>query len=56
MKKLNIALVAHNARKQELIEWVKINKHLLYNHHITATGTTGKLLGNIMVKQVTETD
>lgn len=33
MKKLNIALVAHNARKQELIEWVKINKHLLYNHH-----------------------
>lgn len=53
MKKLNIALVAHNARKQELIEWVKINKHLLYNHHITATG---KLLGNIMVKQVTETD
>lgn len=56
MKKLNIALVAHNARKQELIEWVKINKHLLYNHHITTTGTTGKLLGNIMVKQVTETD
>lgn len=50
MKKLNIA---HNARKQELIDWVKFNKHLLYNHHITATG---RLLGNIMVKQVAETD
>lgn len=56
MKKLNIALVAHDARKQELIDWVKFNKHLLYNHHIIATGTTGKLLGNIMVKQVVETD
>lgn len=56
MKTLNIALVAHDARKQELIDWVKFNKHLLYNHHITATGTTGRLLGNIMVKQVAETD
>ena len=56
MKKLNIALVAHDARKQELIDWVKFNKHLLYNHHIIATGTTGRLLGNIMVKQVAETD
>lgn len=56
MKKLNIALVAHDARKKELIDWVKFNKQSLYNHHIIATGTTGKLLGNIMVKQVTETD
>lgn len=56
MKKLNIALVAHDARKKELIDWVKFNKQSLYNHHIIATGTTGKLLGNIMVKQVAETD
>ena len=56
MKKLNIALVAHDARKKELIDWIKFNKQSLYNHHIIATGTTGKLLGNIMVKQVAETD
>lgn len=56
MKKLNIALVAHDARKKELIDWVKFNKHALYNHHIIATGTTSKLLSNVMVKQVVETD
>ena len=56
MKRLNIALVAHDARKKELVDWVKFNIHSLYNHHIIATGTTSKLLGNIMVKQVTETD
>lgn len=56
MKKLNIALVAHDARKQELVDWVKFNKHSLYNHHIIATGTTSKLLRDIIVKQTLETD
>lgn len=55
MKQLNIALVAHDARKKELIDWVKFNRHALYNHHIIATGTTSKLLSNIIVKQVVET-
>lgn len=53
---MTIALVAHDSRKKELLEWVKFNKHSLYNHHILATSTTSKLLSSIMVKQVVETD
>ena len=42
MKKITIALVAHDSRKDELIEWVKFNKSTLENCEIYATGTTGK--------------
>lgn len=44
MKKLNIALVAHDARKKELLEWVNFNAESLCKHTIYATGTTGKLI------------
>lgn len=44
MKKLNIALVAHDARKQELLEWVRHNMQTLKNHTLYATGTTGRLI------------
>lgn len=50
MKKLNIALVAHDARKQELIEWCKHNIEWLGNHKLFATGTTGKLIEGIGIK------
>lgn len=50
MKKLNIALVAHDARKQELIEWCKHNIEWLGNHNLFATGTTGKLIESIGTK------
>lgn len=46
-KKLNIALVAHDARKQELIEWCKYNLEWLSNHNLYATGTTGKLIESV---------
>jgi len=39
-----IAMVAHDNRKQELIDWAVINKHLLARHELIATGTTGRLL------------
>ena len=45
-KKLNIALVAHDARKQEMIEWVEYNIKVLKEHNLYATGTTGKLIIN----------
>ena len=43
-KQLNIALVAHDARKQEMIEWVTYNLNVLKEHKLYATGTTGKLI------------
>ena len=46
---MNIALVAHDGRKKELIEWVNYNRMLLESHHLYATGTTGKLIKNISV-------
>jgi methylglyoxal synthase len=42
--KQRIALVAHDNKKHDLLEWAKFNKHLLIQHELYATGTTGKLL------------
>ena len=40
----NIALVAHDHKKRDLLEWARFNQGLLAQHAIYATGTTGKLL------------
>ena len=40
----NIALVAHDDKKHDLLEWARFNKELLTLHELYATGTTGKLL------------
>lgn len=39
-----IALVAHDNRKEDLIDWAEYNLDLLAQHELYATGTTGKLL------------
>ena len=39
-----IALVAHDNKKTDLLEWAAFNKHLLVQHELIATGTTGKML------------
>jgi len=39
-----IALVAHDKKKKDLLEWAKWNRAGLAEHVIIATGTTGKLL------------
>ncbi|PJG82745.1 methylglyoxal synthase [Caviibacterium pharyngocola] len=40
----NIALVAHDHCKQDLINWCKTNRTLLALHTLYATGTTGNLI------------
>lgn len=47
---MNIALVAHDSRKNELVEWVTYNKEELKKHKLYATGTTGK-----MIKEISQT-
>jgi methylglyoxal synthase len=39
-----IALVAHDGRKKDLLDWVKFNKTTLSKHFLFGTGTTGKLI------------
>ncbi|WP_343410841.1 hypothetical protein [Candidatus Amarolinea dominans] len=37
-----IALVAHDNKKGDLIEWALYNRTLLAHHEVYATGTTGE--------------
>ena len=46
---MRIALVAHDARKQELVEWCTHNAQTLSKHTLFGTGTTARLLGKISV-------
>jgi len=39
-----IALVAHDNKKHDLVEWAEFNRVLLAHHKIYATGTTGTIL------------
>jgi methylglyoxal synthase len=47
-KKKKIALVAHDNKKNDLLDWVKFNKNLLLQHELYSTGTTGKLLEKVL--------
>jgi methylglyoxal synthase len=43
-----IALIAHDKRKADMVEWVKYNAKILLNNQIVATGTTGQLIENTL--------
>jgi methylglyoxal synthase len=43
-KKKRIALIAHDNRKRDLLEWARFNRDLLAGHELYATGTTGQML------------
>lgn len=45
-----IALVAHDNRKADLIEWVEWNKDKLDGKNLVCTGTTGKLVEEALLK------
>lgn len=52
-KKKNIALIAHDERKQDLLDWVKFNKGTLSQHNLFGTGTTGSLIATEVGLNVT---
>jgi methylglyoxal synthase len=39
-----IALVAHDNKKSDLLDWLRFNRAILIEHELFATGTTGGLL------------
>jgi methylglyoxal synthase len=39
-----IALVAHDNKKEDLLDWARFNRSSLASHELYATGTTGRLL------------
>lgn len=49
----NVALVAHDNRKQDLAEWVAWNFRTLLDHRMICTGTTGAMIEK-MIKQKME--
>jgi methylglyoxal synthase len=49
-----IALVAHDNKKADLMEWADFNKTVLARHELIATGTTGKLLEEKLDRPVTK--
>ncbi|MBL7733873.1 MAG: methylglyoxal synthase [Chitinophagaceae bacterium] len=49
-----IALVAHDNKKKDLIEWAEYNKTVLSRHELFSTGTTGKLLEDQLDRPVTK--
>ena len=46
--KKTIALVAHDNRKSDLIEWVQWNWKELVDHNLVCTGTTGRLVSEAL--------
>lgn len=49
-----IALVAHDNKKGDLLEWAKFNRDLLAHHQLFATGTTGRILEEELDFEITK--
>lgn len=49
-----IALVAHDNKKRDLLEWAKFNRSLLAGHKLYATGTTGKIIEQELGVEITK--
>ncbi|MEE4177689.1 MAG: methylglyoxal synthase [Bacteroides sp.] len=52
-QKKRIALVAHDNRKKDLLEWVSWNRKTLSSHQLFCTGTTGHFVEEAMKDPVT---
>ena len=49
---MNIALIAHDKKKEEMVNFCVAYKHILEKHKLCATGTTGKLIAEATGLQV----
>lgn len=52
-KRKKIALIAHDHKKPDLLEWIKFNRDTLRQHELFATGTTGKLIEQELALKIT---
>lgn len=43
-----VALVAHDNKKEDLLAWARYNRGVLAQHRLLATGTTGRLLNEVL--------
>lgn len=43
-KQKNIALIAHDGKKQEMLKWCDANKDILQKHKLSGTGTTARMI------------
>ena len=55
-KQLTIALVAHDRRKSDMVEWAVHNAEMLAKHKIICTGTTGGLIQEAFERVGVEAD
>ena len=56
MDRKKIALVAHDNRKKDLIEWVDWNWNVLIRHDLVCTGTTGALVHTALLEKTAGDD
>jgi len=52
----NVALVAHDNRKKDLVEWVEWNYQILLNHNLICTGTTGLMIERVIRQKLEKED
>lgn len=45
-KQKNIALIAHDGKKQEMRKWCETNKEILKKHKLCGTGTTARMIAD----------
>lgn len=50
-KRLTVALVAHDAMKHDLAEWVAWNWEKLLSHRLICTGTTGRIVAETLMER-----
>ena len=55
-KKLTIALVAHDKRKSDMVDWALFNADTLSKHKLVCTGTTGSLIEKAFLERGIDAD